>query len=126
MLTGVCAVSSARMNDGWLSDEACRDGKSTGSPLALALLKGREKLNAGRGNLVPPIEISELIDGDLAIECTPGEIGEVDMPLPAESFRGDNTGTPLENPSSELSDIDLGLGVLCANGDRGGARARKS
>ena len=126
MLTGVCAVSSARTNEGWLSEEACREGMSTGSPLALALLNGREKLNAGRGRRVPPIEISELIDGDLGIQNIGGEIGEVDMPLLLESFRGERTGKPLENPSSELSDIDLGLGVLCAKGDRGGARARES
>ena len=84
-------------------------------------------MKAGRGNLVPPTEISELIDGDLGIENTDGDIGEVDIPLPVESFRcGDRTGTPLEKPSSELSDIDLGLGVLWANGDRGGANARES
>lgn len=120
----MCAVSSARTNEGWLSEEACREGISIGSPLALALLNGREKLNAGRGRRVPPIEISELIDGDLGIEV---DIGEVDMPLAPESFRGgDRMGTPNEEPSSELSDIDLGLGVLCAKGDRGGASARRS
>lgn len=99
---------------------------STGSPLALALLKGREKLNAGRGSLVPPIDISELIDGDLCMENTEGDIGEVDIALPLESLRGARIGTPFEKPSSELSDMDLGLGVLCANGDRGGASARES
>ena len=66
MLTGVWAVSSARMNDGWLSPDACREGISTGSPFRLARLNGLEKLKAGLGNRVPPADISELIDGDLA------------------------------------------------------------
>ena len=87
MLTGVCAVSSSRTNEGWLSEEACLVGKSAGTPLALALLKGREKLNAGRGSRVPPIDISELIDGDLGMENIEGERGEVDVPLAPECFR---------------------------------------
>lgn len=65
MLTGVCAVSSARTKEGWLSDDACREGISTGSPFILARLSGLEKLNAGLGRRVPPTDISELIDGDL-------------------------------------------------------------
>jgi len=112
MLTGVFAASSARMKDGWLSEEACLEGTSMGIPVPLALLKGREKLKEGRGSLVPPTEISELMEGDLAKK--EGEMGEVDMPLPAEGLRcGDSPGTACEEPSSELSDIDLGLGVLC-------------
>jgi hypothetical protein len=55
-----------------------------------------------------------------------GDIGDVEKPLPEENFRcGDILGRELDvlpESSSELSiDIDLGLGVLCANGDRGGA-----
>jgi len=87
MLTGVCAVSSARTKEGWLSDDACRDGTSAGIPFTLALLKGREKLNAGRGKRVPPTDISEEIDGDLWIGCIVGDIGEVDSPLLDDSFR---------------------------------------
>lgn len=87
MLTGVCAVSSARTKEGWLSLDACREGKSAGIPVALALLNGREKLNAGRGRRVPPMEISELIDGDLGIGCIAGDLGDVDNPLLVDSFR---------------------------------------
>jgi hypothetical protein len=85
-------------------------------------------LNAGRGSRVPPTDISELIDGDLGIPYIPGEIGDVDITLPEESLRcGDTLCVPLvARSSSELSDIDLGLGVLCENGDRGGAKALES
>jgi len=86
MLTGVCAVSSARINDGWLSEDAWCEGISTGNPFMLARLSGREKLNAGLGSRVPPIDISELIDGDLVV-CVFGDIGEVENPLPLEAFR---------------------------------------
>ena len=59
MLIGVCAVSSARTKDGWLSEEAWREGMSMdGVP---DRLKGREKLKEGRGR---GAEASELIDGD--------------------------------------------------------------
>jgi hypothetical protein len=55
----------------------------------------------------------------------PGDIGDVDMPLLEESFRRGDNATPfeVEISSSELSEIDLGLGVLCEKGDRGGASA---
>jgi hypothetical protein len=129
MLTGVCAVSSARTNEGWLSDDACRVGISTGAgawtgagpgagtPVRLALLNGLEKLNEGFGKRVPPTEISELTDGDLPLKSNPGEIrvGDDDNPLPFDGFRcSDKVGTRLAKSSSEISDIDLGLGVLCA------------
>lgn len=58
MLIGVCAVSSANMNDGWLSDDACRCGVSR--PGVPALLNGLEKLKDGRGS-----EATELMEGDL-------------------------------------------------------------
>jgi hypothetical protein len=100
-------------------------GISTGNPFILARLKGLEKLKAGLGNRVPPIDISELIDGDLPIYIW-GEIWASEKALPEENFRcGDVSGRGLEallKSSSELSiDIDLGLEVLCAKGDRGGA-----
>lgn len=78
-------MSSTSTNDGWLSDDACREGVSNCcdgvssregvsklKPVALALLNGREKLLnwGGRGNRVPPIEISELTEGDLWL-CLP-------------------------------------------------------
>ena len=87
MLTGVLAVSSARKKEGWLSDDACRDGMSIGSPVALARLNGREKLNAGRGKRVPPMDMSELMEGDLRRECADGDIGEAENPLLEENFR---------------------------------------
>jgi hypothetical protein len=58
MLIGVWAVSSARIKEGWLSDDACRCGVS--KPGVPALLNGLEKLNDGLGN-----EATELIEGDL-------------------------------------------------------------
>jgi hypothetical protein len=80
-------VSSARINEGWLSEDACRDGISRGIPLVLARLIGLEKLKAGRGKRVPPEDISELIEGDLGIGSIPGDMGEAENPLPEESFR---------------------------------------
>jgi hypothetical protein len=62
MLTGVWAESSARMKEGWLSEDACLDGDSkTGVP---ALLMGREKLKEGRGRA----DDSELTEGDRRAE----------------------------------------------------------
>ena len=90
MLTGVCTVSSAKTNEGWLSEEACLDGTSAGIPCMLDLLIGLEKLNAGRGSVVPPTDISELIEGDRAMNwcVTVGdEIGDVEKPLPPENDR---------------------------------------
>lgn len=121
-------MSSARINEGWLSEDVCLEGISTGSPLALARLNGREKLNAGLGRCVPPTDISELIDDDLAMYIL-GDIGDVENPLPEESFRcGEEvSGCFVLWSSSELSmDIDLGLAVLCAKGDLGGANALES
>lgn len=80
-------MSSARTNEGWLSPEACLDGTSTGMPAILARLNGLEKLNAGRGSRVPPIETSELIDPERAIEYIPGEIGDVENALSEEKVR---------------------------------------
>jgi hypothetical protein len=62
MLTGVWAVSSAKMKDGWLSDEAWRVGIS--NPGVPALLSGREKLKDGRGSA----DESDAADGDLLKE----------------------------------------------------------
>jgi hypothetical protein len=97
MLTGVCAVSSARMNEGWLSEDACREGISIGIPFIpfiLDRLMGREKLNAGLGNLVPPTDISEQIEGDLGA-CVVGEMGEFERPLAVEGFRLGEIVTPI-------------------------------
>lgn len=77
---------------------------------------------------MPPTDISELIDGDLAMYIL-GDIGDVENPLPEESFRcGEEvSGCFALWSSSELSmDIDLGLVVLCAKGDLGGANALES
>lgn len=85
MLTGVCTVSSARMNEeGWLSEEACRAGMShAGVP---ARLMGLEKLKEGRGRA----EESDAIDGDLLKdELKAGEgIGLANAILAEDSFRG--------------------------------------
>lgn len=51
-------MSSAKIKDGWLSDDACRCGVSR--PGVPALLIGLEKLKDGLGN-----EATELIEGDL-------------------------------------------------------------
>lgn len=59
MLTGVWAVSSAKMNEGWLSEEACLRGDSI--PGVPDLLRGLEKLKDGRGRA----DVSELTEGDL-------------------------------------------------------------
>lgn len=124
MLTGVCTVSSARTNDGWLSEDSWRTGMSTEG--ALALLNGLEKLKAGLGRCVPPTENSELMEGDLASADMDGDIGEVWLVLADESFRSlESFETPFCPPrsSSSLSvDMDLGLGFLAAKGDFGGAK----
>jgi len=58
MLMGVWAVSSAKTNEAWLSEDAWRAGVSKlGVP---ALLRGLEKLKDGRGNP----DVSELTDGE--------------------------------------------------------------
>lgn len=64
-------------------------GAGAGTPAILALLKGLEKLNAGLGRCVPPIDISELTEGDLTFESNPGEnpVGEDENPLAIEGFR---------------------------------------
>jgi hypothetical protein len=85
--------------------------------LRLALLSGLEKLNEGFGKRVPPTEISELTEGDLPLISNPDEIrvGDAESPLAFDVFRCiPKVGARLEKSSSELSDIDLGLGVLCA------------
>jgi hypothetical protein len=125
----VFAVSSARMNEGWLSEDACRDGTSTGNPFMLARLIGLEKLNAGRGSRVPPTDISELIDGD-RVEYMVGDVGEFENPLPVDNFRcGDMAGggfRELKSSSEPSMDIDRGLGVRWLYGERGGANALES
>lgn len=82
MLIGVWADSSASINDGWLSDEACRMG---GSKLGVPdLLMGREKLKAGRGSA----EDSEAADGDRWKEgITDDAIWCGRAALPEDSFR---------------------------------------
>lgn len=59
MLTGVWTESSAKMKEGWLSDEACLEGKSI--PGVPALLRGREKLKFGLGKT----DDSDPTEGDL-------------------------------------------------------------
>lgn len=132
-LTGVCAVSSASTKEGWLSDDAWREGVSTGAtagagactgagagadgPLRLTLLSGLEKFNEGFGKCVPPIETSELTEGDLPLYSNPGDIrvGDVESPLAFDIFLCiPKVGARVVKSSSELSDNDLGLGVLCA------------
>jgi hypothetical protein len=84
MLTGVWAVSSAKMNDGWLSDDAWRVGMS--NPGVPALLSGREKLKDGRGST----DESDAVDGDLLKEeLIAGECIELARAtLPEDSLRG--------------------------------------
>lgn len=78
------------------SDETPGDGADK---LVLDRLRGREKLNAGRGRW-PVLEASELIDGDRGRDRVNGDMGEcgIDMPLLEDSLRG------LENvePAFEL------------------------
>jgi hypothetical protein len=79
MLTGVLAVSSVRMKEAWLSEEACRAGISKlGVP---ARLNGLEKLKEGRGNP----EASEHIEGDRWYGGKAGDI--MPMLLVLESLR---------------------------------------
>jgi hypothetical protein len=59
MLTGVCAESSAKTNEGWLSEDACLEGES--KPGVPARLIGLETLNDGRGKA----DESDPTDGDL-------------------------------------------------------------
>lgn len=82
MLTGVCADSSAKTKDGWLSDDACREGISKlGVP---ARLRGLEKLNEGRGKA----DESDPMDGDLWNEPDPvGIVDTENAALPDESLR---------------------------------------
>jgi hypothetical protein len=75
------------MNEGWLSEEACREGISTGGPVMLERLMGLEKLNAGLGSRVPPTDISELIEGDRGWPNMVGEMGEFDRILAEDNFR---------------------------------------
>jgi hypothetical protein len=120
------------MNEGWLSEDACREGISIGIPFIpfiLDRLMGREKLNAGLGNLVPPTDISEQIEGDLGA-CVVGEMGEFERPLAVEGFRLGEIVTPIVEvwkSSSELSaEIDRGLAFRPVKGDLGGANALES
>ena len=81
MLTGVWTESSANTKDGWLSDDACRDGKSKrGVP---ALLRGLEKLNEGLGSA----EQSEPTEGDLWKEPVPVYPEAAKAALPEDILR---------------------------------------
>ena len=63
--------------------------------LKLELLKGREKFKYDFDRCVPPIEISELRDGDRTCPGTKGETGELaETPLLPESFRGNENVDP--------------------------------
>lgn len=59
MLTGVFAVSSAKIKEAWLSEEGWRAGES--KPGVPDRVMGLEKLKDGRGSP----EASELMEGDL-------------------------------------------------------------
>jgi hypothetical protein len=83
-------------------------------------------LKAGRGRRVPPTETSELTDPDRAIEYIPGDMGDDEKALSDENVRLGDRARWLESSSELSKDIALGLGVRCANGDRGGANARES
>ena len=83
MLIGVWAVSSISINDGWLSDDACRCGVSR--PGVPDLLRGLEKLKDGLGN-----EATELMEGDLAYGRLVPVMGDATGPrvLLADILRG--------------------------------------
>lgn len=124
MLTGVC-ISSVKMY-GWLpSVESCLDGMSDDG--RLALLIGLEKLKGCLAVRPPPIEYSELMDGERGGPIT-GDIGEpgFESPLLEDSFRGSETNeAPIDAASSsELSaGTDLMLDAWRRVGDPGGASA---
>jgi hypothetical protein len=120
-------VSSANTK-GWLSDDACREGTSTGG--SLALLKGLEKLKAGRERRLPSTEKLELTDGDRGIEFMKGgDMGELDNPSPEDNFRDSDrysASSEWERLSSESSigdEAEYKLEARFGNGDLGGARA---
>jgi hypothetical protein len=76
--------------------------------LVLDLLKGREKLNDGRGRWPVVFDVSELKDGDRGCERGLADIGEYgsDMALLDDSLRGFENVDPafeLLLSSSELS-----------------------
>lgn len=124
MLTGVWA-SSARKNEGWLSEEACLEGRSKeGVP---ARLSGREKLKEGRGR---PDE-SDAMEGDLwkLLARAPGAAKAL---LAEDSLRAvveqkELAGVPVISPSIEAGGEDLMLDVrLDRKGGLGGARPASS
>lgn len=126
MLTGVGTLLSSPYGAPWLSDEFSRDGASTeGRP---ARLMGREKLVRARMLRTPPMERSELTDGDRGGGGggRKGERGgvEVEKALPDESLRGTEDHDASSRPgrsSSGLSDgTDRMLEMPRANGGRGG------
>lgn len=133
MLTGVCTESSVKIKDGWLSDDACREGRSITTlivlPATLCLLIGREKLNVGLTKRGPPMEASEQTEGDLGMEegMVEMESVAVENPLPdrcrSDAAKGGRVDA--KTSSSELSRElnDRGLGARVAKGDRGGSRA---
>lgn len=125
ILTGVCAESSARMKDGWLSEDAWRDGDSkAGVP---ALLIGREKLKEGRGRA----DDSELTEGDRLAEPS-GEAREwLRAGLPVDSLRGgrewnDPPMLPDTSSSVGVNGDDKMLEDRLGNSVLGGARPRSS
>lgn len=97
MLTGVCAESSARRKEAWLSDEAWRAG---GSKLGVpTLLIGLEKLNDGRGKP----DVSELIEGD---RWYGGNAGESTPALLLDILRGPKEWNELPSELGPSSSVD--------------------
>lgn len=118
-------MSSAKIKDGWLSDEACRDGESKlGVP---ALLKGREKLKDGRGRA----DDSELTEGDLRAELKDGAAAWTRAVLPDDNLRGGKEwkDPPILLATSSLvepSGADRMLDDRLGNNVLGGASPRSS
>ena len=104
---GCCGTS----NDGWL-----------------ARLMGLEKLNAGRGTCEPPIEYSELREGDRPwAVCAKGANGEfgMDTLLLDESFLFWENPDPVVEALCSSSELSIGIDLMLACfvcGDLGGAR----
>ena len=110
--------------EGCLSKEGCRGTSKDGR---LARLKGLEKLKAGRGIREPPIEYSELRDGErpcIWAKGGKGEFGIEKLLLEDSLLSREKPDSAVEAlcSSSELSTgIDLMLACFTC-GDLGGAR----
>ena len=118
-------MSSASMNEGWLSEDACLVGESNvGVP---ARLMGLEKLKEGRGRA----EDSELTDGERLSEPSGEAIALLIAGLPDDSFRG---GREWKDPPILLDSSssvgtngdDIMLEDRLGNKDLGGARPSSS